>query len=234
MAAKVAVLDAAGNKLADRELASELFEAKVSVSLMHQVVVAGMASLRRGTHSTKTRGDVSGGGKKPWRQKGTGRARQGSNRSPQWTGGGIVHGPHPRDHSYRVNKKMKRGAVRSALTDALQSDKLVILDDPTFDEPKTKRAAEILDALGLQRGRFLLVVSQPTDSGAIEKSFRNIRGVRVTYARSLGVYELLAADKVILTTGALDVLEGRGVRGAQGASADARAIGPREVKGVGE
>jgi large subunit ribosomal protein L4 len=234
MAAKVAVLDAAGNKLADRELASELFEAKVSVSLMHQVVVAGMASLRRGTHSTKTRGDVSGGGKKPWRQKGTGRARQGSNRSPQWTGGGIVHGPHPRDHSYRVNKKMKRGAVRSALTDALQSDKLVILDDPTFDEPKTKRAAEILDALGLQRGRFLLVVSQPTDSGAIEKSFRNIRGVRVTYARSLGVYELLAADKVILTTGALDVLEGGGVRGAQGASADARAIGPREVKGVGE
>jgi large subunit ribosomal protein L4 len=211
MAAKVAVLDAAGNKLADRELASELFEAKVSVSLMHQVVVAGMASLRRGTHSTKTRGDVSGGGKKPWRQKGTGRARQGSNRSPQWTGGGIVHGPHPRDHSYRVNKKMKRGAVRSALTDALQSDKLVILDDPTFDEPKTKRAAEILDALGLQRGRFLLVVSQPTDSGAIEKSFRNIRGVRVTYARSLGVYELLAADKVILTTGALDALEGKGV-----------------------
>ena len=234
MAAKVAVLDAAGNKLADRELASELFEAKVSVSLMHQVVVAGMASLRRGTHSTKTRGDVSGGGKKPWRQKGTGRARQGSNRSPQWTGGGVVHGPHPRDHSYRVNKKMKRGAVRSALTDALQSDKLVILDDPTFDEPKTKRAAEILDALGLQRGRFLLVVSEPTDSGAIEKSFRNIRGVRVTYARSLGVYELLAADKVILTTGALDALEGRGVPGAQGASADARAIGPREVKGVGE
>jgi large subunit ribosomal protein L4 len=110
-----------------------------------------------------------------------------------------------------VNKKMKRGAVRSALTDALQSDKLVILDDPTFDEPKTKRAAEILDALGLQRGRFLLVVSQPTDSGAIEKSFRNIRGVRVTYARSLGVYELLAADKVILTTGALDALEGKGV-----------------------
>ena len=234
MAAKVAVLDAAGNKLADRELASELFEAKVSVSLMHQVVVAGMASLRRGTHSTKTRGDVSGGGKKPWRQKGTGRARQGSNRAPQWTGGGVVHGPHPRDHSYRVNKKMKRGAVRSALTDALQSDKLVILDDPTFDEPKTKRAAEILDALGLQRGRFLLVVSEPTDSGAIEKSFRNIRGVRVTYARSLGVYELLAADKVILTTGALDALEGGGVRGAQGASADARAIGPREVKGVGE
>jgi large subunit ribosomal protein L4 len=234
MAAKVSVLDAAGNKLADRELAPELFEAKVSVSLMHQVVVAGMASLRRGTHSTKTRGDVSGGGKKPWRQKGTGRARQGSNRAPQWTGGGIVHGPHPRDHSYRVNKKMKRGAVRSALTDALQSDKLVVLDDPTFDEPKTKRAAEILDALGLQRGRFLLVVSQPTDSGAIEKSFRNIRGVRVTYARSLGVYELLAADKVILTTGALDVLEGGGVRGARGASADARAIGPREDEGVGE
>jgi large subunit ribosomal protein L4 len=126
----------------------------------------------------------------------------------------VVHGPHPRDHDLRVNKKMKKGALRSALTDALQSGKLVLLDEPAFDEPKTSRAAEILDALGLEKGRFLLVVSEPTDTGAVEKSFRNIRGVRVTYARSLGVYELLAADKVILTTGALDALESNGRREA--------------------
>jgi large subunit ribosomal protein L4 len=212
--ATVPVLGADGEKVSDRDLSSELFEAKVSVPLMHQVVVAGMASLRRGTHSTKTRGDVSGGGRKPWRQKGTGRARQGSTRAPQWTGGGVVHGPHPRDHDLRVNKKMKKGALRSALTDALQSGKLVVLDEPAFDEPKTSRAAEILDALGLEKGRFLLVVSEPSDTGAVEKSFRNIRGVRVTYARSLGVYELLAADKVILTTGALDALESNGRREA--------------------
>ena len=217
MAARVPVVDAAGKKIADRDLSSELFEAKVSVPLMHQVVVAGMASLRRGTHATKTRGDVSGGGRKPWRQKGTGRARQGSTRAPQWTGGGVVHGPQPRDHAIRVNKKMKRGALRSALTDAVRSGKLVVLQDPAFDQPKTKPAAEILDALGLERGKFLFVVAEPTDSGAVEKSFRNIRGVRVAYARSLGVYEILAADRVILTTGALDALERNGANGDGGA-----------------
>jgi large subunit ribosomal protein L4 len=205
----VPVRDAAGKKVSDRELAPDLFEAKVSVPLMHQVVVAGMASIRRGTHATKTRGDVSGGGRKPWRQKGTGRARQGSTRAPQWTGGGTVHGPHPRDHSMRVNKKMKRGALRSALTDAVNSGKLVLLEDPSFDEPKTKRAAEILESLEIRTGKILFVVAEPTDTGAIEKSFRNIRGVRVAYTRSLGVYEVLAADKVVLTTSALDVLEGK-------------------------
>ena len=116
---KVDVVSVTGKKVGTRDLAPEVFEAKVNVPLMHQVVVAGLASIRRGTHSTKTRGEVSGGGRKPWRQKGTGRARQGSIRSPHWTGGGVVHGPHPRDHEMRVNKKMKHGALRSALTDAL-------------------------------------------------------------------------------------------------------------------
>lgn len=204
---KVDVLSAAGKKVATRDLSADVFEAKVSVPLMHQVVVAGMASLRRGTHSTKTRGEVSGGGRKPWRQKGTGRARQGSNRAPQWTGGGVVHGPHPRDHNLRVNKKMKRGALRAALTDALQSHKLVVLEDLSFEEPKTKRASETLDALELD-GRVLLVLAQPSDSGAVEKSFRNLEGVRIAYAKSLGVYEILAADRVVLTQGALDVVEG--------------------------
>jgi large subunit ribosomal protein L4 len=203
----VPVLDPTGKKVATRDLAADVFEAKVSSALMHQVVVAAQASLRRGTHATKTRGEVSGGGKKPWRQKGTGRARQGSTRSPQWTGGGVVHGPQPRDHDIRVNKKMRKGALRSALTDAVNSDKLVVVNDLEFDEPKTKRAAEVLDALKVG-GRVLLVLPGPTDTGAAEKSFRNIKGVRVVYAKSLGVYEIVAADKVVMTSATLDVLEG--------------------------
>ena len=204
---KVDVVSAAGKKVGTRDLSPEVFEAKVSVPLMHQVVLAGFASIRRGTHSTKTRGEVSGGGRKPWRQKGTGRARQGSNRSPQWTGGGVVHGPRPRDHDLRVNKKMKRGALRSALTDALTSGKLSVVQDLAFDAPKTKAAVEVLDTLDLE-GKVLLVLPVPTDTGAVEKSFRNIQGVRVAYARSLGVYEVIAADHLVITESALDVVEG--------------------------
>jgi large subunit ribosomal protein L4 len=196
-----------GKKVGSRDLSPEVFEAKVSVPLMHQVVVAGMAALRRGTHSTKTRGDVSGGGKKPWRQKGTGRARQGSTRAPQWTGGGVVHGPKPRDHDMRVNKRMKKGALRSALSDALASGKLVVLEELSFDLPKTKHAVDVLAALELE-GKMLLVLPSPSETGAVEKSFRNVRGVRIAYARSLGVYEVIAADRVVLTQPALDVVEG--------------------------
>jgi large subunit ribosomal protein L4 len=203
----VDVVSVAGKKVGTRELAAEVFEAKVSVPLMHQVVLAGFASIRRGTHSTKTRGEVSGGGRKPWRQKGTGRARQGSNRSPQWAGGGVAHGPRPRDHEMRVNKKMRRGALRSALTDALTSGKLSVVQDLAFDTPKTKTAAEVLDTLELD-GKVLLVLPSPSDSGAVEKSFRNIRGVRVAYARSLGVYEVIAADHLVITESAVDVVEG--------------------------
>ena len=225
--ATVRVLDATGKEVAKRDLAAAMFEAEISVPLMHQVVVAGMAAIRRGTHSTKTRGDVSGGGKKPWRQKGTGRARQGSSRSPQWTGGGVVHGPHPRDHGMRVNKKMKRGALRSALTDALQSEKLVVLKDLALDEPKTKAAAQILDALEIEGGKVLVVLPAPSDTGAVEKSFRNIQGVRVSYAKSLGVYEVVAADKLVLTTASLDVLEGTSAEEAtvEAAGATAREAG---------
>ena len=207
--AKIDVLDATGKKSGSRDLPSELFEAKVSVPLMHQVVVAGLAGLRAGTHSTKTRGDVSGGGKKPWRQKGTGRARQGSIRSPQWAGGGIAHGPHPRSHDMRVNKKMKKGALRSALTDALQSGKLAIVDDIAFEGPKTAEAAKLLVSLELE-GKVLIVLPRPTDDGTVEKSFRNIRSARVAYAGGLGVYEILLADRVLFTSAALDAIEGKG------------------------
>jgi large subunit ribosomal protein L4 len=200
------VLDASGSKTGSRDLPASLFEATVSVSLMHQVVVAGLAGLRAGTHSTKTRGEVRGGGKKPWRQKGTGRARQGSIRSPQWVGGGIAHGPQPHGHEMRVNKKMKKGAMRSALTDALQSGKLAAIDELSFDTPKTSEAAKILAALELT-GKVLLVLPEPQD--AVERSFRNLSAVRIAYAPSLGVYEILAADRVLFTGAALDILDAR-------------------------
>jgi large subunit ribosomal protein L4 len=212
--ASIEILDAKGKKTGTRDLAAEYFESTVSVPLMHQVVLAGLAGLRAGTHSTKTRGEVRGGGKKPWRQKGTGRARQGSIRSPQWVGGGIAHGPQPHGHELHVNKKMKRGALRSALTDTLQSGKLVVIADLSFDEPKTKRAVELLDALELQ-GKVVVVLPQPTEDGAVELSFRNLTRVRIAYAGGLGTYDLLRADRVLFTEAALDALEGKAGRGSE-------------------
>jgi len=209
--AKIDVLDAAGKKAGSRDLPAEMFEATVSVPLMHQVVLAGLAGIRSGSHSTKTRGEVRGGGKKPWRQKGTGRARQGSIRSPQWVGGGISHGPQPHDHAMRVNKKMRKGALRSALTDTLQSGKLAVVDALSFETPKTRQAVELLDALELS-GKVLVVLPEPTVDGAAEKSFRNLRRVRVAYAGGLGTYDLLWADRVLFTADALDALEHRGGR----------------------
>ena len=205
--ASVTVRDPAGAETGTVELDEATFGIEPNVAVLHQVVTAQLAAARAGTQSTKTRAEVRGGGAKPWRQKGTGRARQGSNRSPQWTGGGVVHGPRPRDHELRVNKKMKRGALRSALTDALTSGKLSVVQDLAFDAPKTKTAAEVLDTLELD-GKVLLVLPSPSDSGAVEKSFRNIRGVRVAYARSLGVYEVIGADHLVITESALDVVEG--------------------------
>jgi large subunit ribosomal protein L4 len=203
---KIDVMDAAGKKSGSHELAPGLFEATVNIPLMHQVVVAGMAGIRAGTHSTKTRGEVSGGGKKPWRQKGTGRARQGSTRSPQWVGGGISHGPQPRTHDMRVNKKMKKGALRGALTDSLKSGKIAVVTELAFPGPKTGEAAKLLQVLDLQ-GRVLLVLPEPSETGATEKSFRNLRSVKIVYAGGLGVYDLLRADRVLFSKAALEALE---------------------------
>ncbi len=221
--ATVPVLDASGARVGERDLAPEVFEARVSVPLMHQVVVAALASLRRGTHSTKTRGEVSGGGRKPWRQKGTGRARHGSTRSPLWVGGGIAHGPKPRSYGMRVNKKMKRGALRSALTDAVRSGKLAVVQDLAFQEPRTKEAVRVLEALGLA-GKVLLVLPEPQE--VVERSFRNLPNVRVAHAPSLGTYEVLAADRVLFTRAALDVLEA--VVGAPSRAGRDRGEGSRE------
>ncbi|MEX0988901.1 MAG: 50S ribosomal protein L4 [Actinomycetota bacterium] len=198
--ASVDVVDASGSKAGSTDLPADVFEADISVPLMHQVVVAAMAGQRAGTHSTKTRGKVSGGGKKPWRQKGTGRARHGSIRSPIWVGGGVAHGPQPQDHAMRVNKKMRKGALRSALSDARASGKLTVVDGLSFDEPKTKRAIELLDAIEAQ-GKVLLILSEPHE--ATEKSFRNLPSVRVAFAGGLGVWEIVNADRVIFDRSAI-------------------------------
>jgi large subunit ribosomal protein L4 len=204
--AAIDVINDQGREAGSRDLSPDVFEAPVNVPLMHQVVVAGLARIRRGTHSTKTRAEVAGGGRKPWRQKGTGRARQGSIRAPQWSGGGVSHGPQPRSHDLRVNKKMRRGALRSALSDALASGKLAVVDELVFDEPKTKRAVGVLDAAGLE-GRVLVVLDAPTGSGAVERSFRNLQRTRVVYARGLGTYDVLLADRILFTVAALDAIE---------------------------
>lgn len=199
--ASIDVVDASGKKAGTTDLPADVFEAEISGPLMHQVVVAATARRRSGTHATKTRGEVSGGGKKPWRQKGTGRARHGSIRSPIWVGGGVAHGPKPRTHEMRVNKKMRKGALRSALSDARASGKLVVVDRLAFDEPKTKRATELLDAVDAT-GKVLLVLAEPHE--ATEKSFRNLPQVRIAFAGGLGVWELVNADRVVLDRGAID------------------------------
>jgi large subunit ribosomal protein L4 len=200
--ATVEVRDPAGKVVGTRELAPEVFDAEVKPALMHQVVLAGLAALRAGTHSTKTRSDVRGGGAKPWRQKGTGRARQGSIRAPQWTGGGVAHGPHPRDHAQRLPKKMKRAALRSALSARARDGRILAVDDLAFDAPRTKAAAEVLEALGVTTGKVLLVLPEPDRT--TERSFRNLQHVRVAHVRSLSTYEVLAADHLVFTAGALD------------------------------
>jgi large subunit ribosomal protein L4 len=203
--ATIDVKSVTGEVIGTRDLPDGWFGAPVNVPLMHQVVVAGMAAQRSGTHATKTRAQVRGGGRKPWRQKGTGRARQGSIRSPQWTGGGVVHGPVPRDHSVRVNKKMRAAALRSALSDTLASGKLAVVEDVIFEEPHTKDALTLLSALELD-GKVLFIIPSPDE--VAEKSFRNLDAVKVGYPGNLSTYDLLNADRVLFTSGALDSLTG--------------------------
>jgi large subunit ribosomal protein L4 len=201
--ATVRVQDPAGKKVGEVDLDPGVFDVKVSVPAMHQVVVAGLAAQRAGTHSTKTRSEVSGGGRKPWRQKGTGRARHGSIRSPIWVGGGIAHGPKPRDHSVRVPKKMKRLALRSALTTAAREERLRVVDALPFDEPSTKAAMDVLDALELG-GQILVVLGGPDP--VVEKSFRNLPNVRMCYSGNLGTHEVLYADWVLFTKDAVEAV----------------------------
>jgi large subunit ribosomal protein L4 len=205
--AKVDVLNAGGKKAGSVDLPDEVFGVQVNVPVMHRVVRAQLAAARAGTHSTKTRSEVRGGGAKPWRQKGTGRARQGSRRAPQWTGGGVVFGPTPRDHGLRVNKKEKVLALRSALTDRRAGGNLVVVDGLDFDAPKTARAVELLDTLGLA-GRKLLFVVDGLEEAAI-KSFRNLPAVHLITFDQLNTYDVLASDVVVFTRDSLDAFLGR-------------------------
>ncbi len=201
--AKVDVVDQTGKKVGEQELDPAIFDVQVNVPAMHQVMVASLAARRRGTHSTKTRAEVRGGGRKPWRQKGTGRARHGSIRSPLWVGGGIAHGPRPRDHSVRVNKKMRRLALRSALTDRARGGRIRVLEALSFEAPRTADAVTVLDALALD-GRVLLVLGAPDEP--VEKSFRNLPYVKVSLAGALSTYDAMAADWLVFTKDALEAL----------------------------
>jgi large subunit ribosomal protein L4 len=195
--AKVDVLNTGGKKAGSVELPEEIFGVQVNVPVMHRVVRAQLAAARAGTHSTKTRAEVRGGGKKPWRQKGTGRARQGSTRAPQW----------PRDHNLRVNKKEKVLALRSALTDRHAGGNLVVLDGLDFEEPKTARAVELLDTIGLG-GRKLLFVVDGLEEAAI-KSFRNLSQIHLITFDQLNTYDVLNSDAVVFTRDSLDAFLGR-------------------------
>jgi large subunit ribosomal protein L4 len=205
--ASIDVRSTSGGKSGSVELPDEVFGVQINVPVMHRVVRAQLAAARAGTHSTKTRAEVRGGGKKPWRQKGTGRARQGSIRSPQWTGGGVAFGPTPRDHSLRVNKKEKVLALRSALTDRRAGDNLVVLDALDFDEPKTSRAVELIETLELA-GRKLLFVVDGLEEAAI-KSLRNLQTVHIVTFDQLNTYDVLASDAVVFTRESLDAFLGR-------------------------
>ncbi len=182
------------------ELPGERFDVALNVPLIHQVVVAQQAAARQGTHSTKTRGEVAGGGKKPWRQKGTGNARQGSIRAPQFTGGGIVHGPLPRDYSQRTPKKMKAKALLSALSDRARHDRVHVIDEIVVGDPSTKEAKAALQAL--VGDRFALVVLDRDDTNTA-LSLRNLQEAEVVWADQLNTYSVMVNDDVIFTPSSL-------------------------------
>jgi large subunit ribosomal protein L4 len=214
----VSVVSLSGKSTGTAELPDEIFDAKVNIPLIHQVVVAQMAAARQGTHATKTRGEVRGGGKKPYRQKGTGRARQGSLRAPQYAGGGTVHGPQPRSYTQRTPKKMKAAALRGALSDRARHGRVQVVSgfvDGT--EPRTRDALAVLAAAtGTGRGAALLVVLRRGDELA-HKSLRNAAGVRVLTEDQLNTYDVLAADHVVFTAEALEAFVGRGTRSEEAA-----------------
>jgi large subunit ribosomal protein L4 len=202
--ATIRVLDQTGKKVGDHDLDPAVFEVEVNVPVMHQVVVAGQAAQRRGTHATKTRSEVRGGGRKPWRQKGTGRSRHGSIRSPIWVGGGVAHGPTPTDYRKKIPKKMKRLALRSALSDRARQERLVVIDGLSFDGPSTKGALEVLASLDIE-GLVLLVLSGRDE--VVEKSFRNLPNVKVVFPGNLGTHDVLYADWLLFTREALEAVK---------------------------
>lgn len=201
---KVSVYDIKGNVVADAELNDEIWGIEPNVSVMHAMVVNYLANQRQGTQSTLTRTEVSGGGRKPWRQKGTGHARQGSTRAPQWTHGGIALGPKPRSYRYTINKKVRRLAMKSALSSKLAENSVVVLNSIDFESIKTKNVVEMLKALGAE-GKALIVM--PASDEKVIKSARNIPGVKTTLVNTLNVYDILNCDKFIVVKDAVTKIE---------------------------
>lgn len=199
----IKVYNMEGNEVGEMELSSAVFDAKVNVPLMHQAVVNTLASERQGTHQTKTRSNVSGTTRKPWRQKGTGRARVGTRTNPVWTGGGIAFGPHPREYGFRMPKKMRKAALRSALTDKFSNNEIIIFEDLVMDAPKTKVMAELF-------GKFdaadaLVVLGEFNEN--VMKSVRNLAGACPVEATGINVYNVLGANKLIMTKAAVAKVE---------------------------
>lgn len=204
---EVDVLNMEGKKVRTVELPAAIFEAKVNVDLMHQAYLRQMANARLGTHSTKTRGEVAGGGRKPWHQKGTGRARQGSTRAPHWVGGGRAHAAKPRDYTLNMPVKMRRAALRSALSVKAQEKCVVVLDELKLSEPKTKLMAEALNRLVGEDSALILIPGKTLDYDLVVRSTNNLPDAKTLMASYLNVRDLLGYQKVILPLEALDVLQ---------------------------
>jgi large subunit ribosomal protein L4 len=202
---EVEVKNLKGEKVSTVELPADIFEAPIRKDLMHQALVRQLANARQGTHSTKTRGEVAGGGKKPWKQKGTGRARQGSTRAPQWKGGGKVHTPKPRDYELKMPRQMRRAALRSALSAKAAESQIVVVQDLALDKPKT---SEMLQALVNLVGADTALVLLAEKNDNVEKSIRNIEHAKYLRANYLNIRDLLGYDRVVMPLSALDVIRG--------------------------
>ena len=200
----VQVVDMQGKKVSSVDLAESIFGIEPNAAVMHMMVVSYLANQRQGTQSALTRSEVSGGGRKPWRQKGTGRARQGSTRAPQWYHGGVVFAPKPRDYRFSVNKKVRRLAMKSAFSSKAAAEEIIVIDKIAFDEIKTAKAAQMLKAVGSEK-KALIVLAE-VDEKAI-KSARNIPGVKTAQVNELNVYDILNADKLIIAKDALTKIE---------------------------
>ena len=202
--ANVSVYNMEGKEVGTIELSDAIFGVEVNEHLVHLAVVQKLANKRQGTQKAKTRSEVSGGGRKPWKQKGTGHARQGSTRSPQWTGGGVVFAPAPRDYSFKMNKKEKRAALKSALTDKLQSNNLIVVDELKMDDKKTKRFAEVM--VNLKATRKALVVLAEKDENVF-LSARNLPEVKTAFTNTINVYDVMNARTLVLTKDAVTKIE---------------------------
>ena len=201
--ANVSVFNMEGNEVGTMELNDAIFGAKVNEHLVHLAVVSQLANKRQGTQKAKTRSEVSGGGRKPWRQKGTGHARQGSTRAPQWTGGGMVFAPAPRDYTIRLNKKEKRAALKSVLTSKVQENKFIVVDELKFDEIKTKTMKNVLANLKADKA---LVILNDNDQNVV-LSARNIEGVQTALTNTINVFDLLKHNTVVVTKAAVETIE---------------------------